>query len=90
MPEKPDAHERIRRAIVQAAMRLGSGWRTAVDIAAAACEEIILDDYRDAPAARARRDEAIRAEFNGRNGAALCKKHGISRATFYRAVYRRD
>lgn len=30
------------------------------------------------------RDAAIRAEFNGTNAEALCKRHGIARSTLYR------
>lgn len=29
---------------------------------------------------------AIKADFNGRNHTEVCKKHGISRSTLYRAV----
>lgn len=33
--------------------------------------------------------EEIRAAFDGTNRAEVCKKFGISRATFYRAISRR-
>jgi len=35
---------------------------------------------------RAARDAAIRAEFDGRNHDAVCRRHGISRATLYRVI----
>lgn len=35
---------------------------------------------------RVARDEAIRKEFNGRNGGEVCQRHGISRTTLYRVV----
>lgn len=35
---------------------------------------------------RAARDEAIRADFNGRNHDEVCRRHGISRRTLYRLI----
>ena len=37
---------------------------------------------------RAERNAMIRAEFNGRNLAAICKKYGVSRRTVYYACRR--
>lgn len=37
----------------------------------------------------AERDAAIRQEFNGRNLRAVCKRHGVSHMTVYRAVRQR-
>lgn len=41
--------------------------------------------YIPAPDKRAR-DEAIRAEFNGRNGVEIMAKYGISKASLYRVL----
>lgn len=35
---------------------------------------------------RAARDEAIRADFDGRNHDAVCRRYGISQATLYRVI----
>jgi Mor family transcriptional regulator len=40
------------------------------------------------PVTRAERNAMIRAEFNGRNLAAICKKYGVSRRTVYYACRR--
>lgn len=37
---------------------------------------------------QAQRDRLVRAEFNGRNRAEVCRRHGISKATFYRIIAR--
>lgn len=38
---------------------------------------------------REKRAEAVRRDFNGRNRVEVCKKHSISRATFYRIIANR-
>ena len=38
------------------------------------------------PEDRRSRDAAIRAEFNGRNLREVCRRHGVSPATVYRAA----
>ena len=35
---------------------------------------------------REKRADAVRRDFNGRNRAEVCRRHGISRATFYRII----
>lgn len=37
---------------------------------------------------RAARDKAVRAEYDGRNGADVCKRHAISKAQLHRIIGR--
>lgn len=72
---------------------LGLPEKVAVPIADLLAQELcrtgMLKDWKQIPASESRqtRRSVIGREFNGRNVEELMRKHGVSRATVYRAAH---
>jgi Mor family transcriptional regulator len=89
-----DAIESIKQAVNQAALNFGLSDCVAGDLALQAANKIMKSiggsAYYIPQKDLSERNEKIKAEWNGKNKTAICKKYAISKSTFYKILNKRS